>query len=104
MMCAQLHSRQHSRLKRCYDVQQAVDPEAETEDDSDRDNKPENGVKDRVSKALGGTATRAVERISKRVRSTIIMQNWQSLLAVVYDTACPEDSRGVYELHFPFPL
>ena len=71
MMCAQLHSRQHGRLKRCYGVQRAVDPEAETEDESDGGGEPENGVRDRVSKALGGTATRAVERISKRVRLTI---------------------------------
>ena len=71
-------------------LQTDVDPEAETDDDgdSDGDPKPKNGVKDRISKALGGTATRAKERISKRVRSRIIRQNWQCLPAVVYDTAC----------------
>ncbi|CAL5219052.1 g812 [Coccomyxa viridis] len=59
--------------------QRAVDPEAETEDDSDGDGEPENGVKDRVSKALGGTATRGKERISKRVHveDAELLTDWQ---------------------------
>ena len=78
------------RLELWSVLQTDVDPEAETDDDedSDGDRKPENGVKDRISKALGGTATRAKERISKRVCSTIIMQNWQSLPVMMHDTAC----------------
>jgi len=87
------HQRRHpvfGWLKVWSVLQTDVDPETETDDDgdSDGDHKPENGVKDRISKALGGTATRAKERISKRVRSPIIIQNWQRLPAKVYDTAC----------------
>ena len=51
-------------------AQQAVDPEAETEDDSDGDHEPENGVRDRIS-----TSTRAVERISKRVSFMVPIQS-----------------------------
>lgn len=52
-------------------VQKVVDPDAETDaDDSDQDRRdtPENGLEDRRSKAMSGKATRAKERISKRVR------------------------------------
>ena len=51
-------------------LQGAVDQEAETDEEgSDEDGKqaPENGVEARVSKALVGRATRAKERLSKRV-------------------------------------
>lgn len=36
--------------------------------DEDEDDGPENGVRDRIDKALVSKATRAKERISKRVR------------------------------------
>ena len=48
-----------------------MDQEAETDEEgSDEDGKqaPENGVEARISKALVGKATRAKERLSKRVR------------------------------------
>ena len=65
-------------------LQRAVDPEAETEDDSDGDGEPENGIHDRVSKALGGTATRGKERISKRV----CLQNPILLCLPLFGPAC----------------
>lgn len=52
-------------------LQGAVDQEAETDEegsDEDGEQAPQNGVEARVSKALVGKATRAKERLSKRVR------------------------------------
>lgn len=47
-----------------------MDREAETDEegsDEDRKQAPENGMEARISKALVGKATRAKERLSKRV-------------------------------------
>ena len=57
-------------------MQKAVDPDAETDaDDSDQDRQdaPQNGLEDRRSKAMSGKATRAKERISKRVRPCLVL-------------------------------
>ncbi len=57
-------------------TQKAVDPDAETDaDDSDQDEGGalENGLEDRRSKAMSGKATRAKERISKRVRPRLVV-------------------------------
>ncbi|CAK0747412.1 hypothetical protein CVIRNUC_001763 [Coccomyxa viridis] len=62
--------------------EKAVDPDAETDaDDSDQDEGGalENGLEDRRSKAMSGKATRAKERISKRVHveDAELLTDWQ---------------------------